>query len=260
MAGAKQLRDNGFILVPAGAVRPAVVCSGHCIALHHGACRGGLQARRERRPSLHVPEVFRIEVSANIVVKAKSVRVNAICHPLRPGDCPSFYRLRRGQFTGMPHCFIYVWRHDIQCRGVDGRPGESCFWRDVMACHVSVQERLRGWRCSGRSFGGRPHADSRVPLTGGRTRHNSERGDVPSSRASTASRMVMQWPGWCCDGGDGRTGPTATEVTGPAGLTSRRSPGQAWNRRSSPLRGFRRPLSRARRVSRMRVGGTVSRD
>jgi hypothetical protein len=58
MAGAKQLGDTGFILVPAGAVRLAVVCSRHCIALHRGACRGGLQARRERRPGLQVPEVF----------------------------------------------------------------------------------------------------------------------------------------------------------------------------------------------------------
>jgi hypothetical protein len=44
--------DTGFILVPAGAVRPAVVCSGHCIASHCGARRGGLQAWWERRPSL----------------------------------------------------------------------------------------------------------------------------------------------------------------------------------------------------------------
>jgi hypothetical protein len=43
----------------------------------------------------------------------------------------------------------------------------------------------------------------------------------------------MQCPGWCWDGEDGRTGPTAMEVTGPASLTSRRSPGQAWNRRPS---------------------------
>jgi hypothetical protein len=35
----------------------------------------------------------------------------------------------------------------------------------------------------------------------------------------------MQCPGWCCDGGDGRTGPTATEVTGPTGLMSRHSRG-----------------------------------
>jgi hypothetical protein len=229
--------------------------------LHCGACRGGLQARRERRSSLQVPEIFRIEASANIVVKAESAQVNAIRRPpLRLGDCPSFYRPRRRQFTGVPHCFIYVWRHDVQCRGVDGRPGESCFRRDVMVCPVSVQERLRGWRCRGPSFGGRPHVDSRVPLTGGCTRHSSRRGDVLSPRASTASGMAMQCPGWCRDGGDSRTGPTATEVTGPAGLTSGCSPRQAWNRRLFPLRGFRRPLSRAWRISRTRVGGTVSWD
>jgi hypothetical protein len=57
MAGAKQLGDTRFILIPAGAVRPAGVCSRHYIALHRGACRGELQARRERRRGLQVPEV-----------------------------------------------------------------------------------------------------------------------------------------------------------------------------------------------------------
>jgi hypothetical protein len=41
MTGAKKLGDTGFILVLAGAVRPTVVCSRHCIALHRGVCRGG---------------------------------------------------------------------------------------------------------------------------------------------------------------------------------------------------------------------------
>jgi hypothetical protein len=72
MAGAKPLMTLGFILVPAGAVRPAGVCTGHYIALHRGARRGGLQARWERRSGLQVPEVL-IEASANIVVKAESV-------------------------------------------------------------------------------------------------------------------------------------------------------------------------------------------
>jgi hypothetical protein len=57
--------DTGFFLVSAGAVRPAVVCSRHYIALHRDARRGGLQARRERRPGLQAPEVL-IEASANI--------------------------------------------------------------------------------------------------------------------------------------------------------------------------------------------------
>jgi hypothetical protein len=72
-----EIHTQVFILVPAGAVRPTVVCSGHYIALHHGACRGGLQAWRERRPGLQVPKVL-IEASANIVVKAENVRVFAI--------------------------------------------------------------------------------------------------------------------------------------------------------------------------------------
>jgi hypothetical protein len=73
--------DTGFILVPAGAVRPAVVCSGHCIALHRSARRGVLQAWWERRPGLQVPEVL-IEASANIVEKAESVWVIALRRPL----------------------------------------------------------------------------------------------------------------------------------------------------------------------------------
>jgi hypothetical protein len=44
--------------------------------------------------------------------------------------------------------------------------------------------------------------------------------------------------------GGGRTGLMATEVTGPAGPTSRRSPVRAWSSRPSFLRGPRRPLSR----------------
>jgi hypothetical protein len=70
----------------------------------------------------------------------------------------------------------------------------------------------------------------------------------------------MQCPGWCWDGADGRTEPMATEVTGPAGPTSRRSPVWAWSSRPSSLRGLRRPLSRARRVGHTGVGGTVPRD
>jgi hypothetical protein len=75
--------DTEFILVPAGAVRPAVMCSGHCIALHCGARRGGLQAWRERRSGLQVPEVI-IEASANIVEKAESVWVIVVRCPVSP--------------------------------------------------------------------------------------------------------------------------------------------------------------------------------
>jgi hypothetical protein len=80
MAGAKQLVILGFILVPAGAVRLAGVCSRHYIALHRGSCRGGLQAKWERRPGLQVPEVL-IEASANIVVKEVCECVLPVVHP-----------------------------------------------------------------------------------------------------------------------------------------------------------------------------------
>jgi hypothetical protein len=79
--------DTRFILVPVGAVRPAVVCSGHYIALHRGARRGGLQAWRERKPGLQVLEVL-IEASANIMVKAESVYVIAVCRPPAAGGLP----------------------------------------------------------------------------------------------------------------------------------------------------------------------------
>jgi hypothetical protein len=95
----------GFILVPARAVRPAVACSGHCIVLHHGARRGGLQAWRERRPGLQVPEIL-IEASANIMARGErrvSMPIVSVRRPPRLGDCPSFYRPRRGQFTDVPH-------------------------------------------------------------------------------------------------------------------------------------------------------------
>jgi hypothetical protein len=90
------------------------VCSEHYIASHRGARRGGLQAWRERRSGLQVPEVL-IEASANIVVKVESVCVIAIrrpiVRPLRLGDCLSFYRLRREQFTCVPH-------YSLTCGGV----------------------------------------------------------------------------------------------------------------------------------------------
>jgi hypothetical protein len=85
--------------------RPAVVCSGHCIVLHRGAPRGGLQAWRERRPGLQIPGVW-IETSANIVARVESVCVIAVrCRVLSPaaGGRPSFYRPRRGRFIGVPH-------------------------------------------------------------------------------------------------------------------------------------------------------------
>jgi hypothetical protein len=78
MVGAKQLVTLVFILVPGGGgVRLVVVCSGHYITLHRGACKGVLQARWERRLVLQVPEVL-IETSTNIGMESeRHVRVPA---------------------------------------------------------------------------------------------------------------------------------------------------------------------------------------
>jgi hypothetical protein len=66
--------DTRFILVPAGAVRLAVVCSRHCIAWHRGARRGGYKQEGRGGLASKVPEVL-IEASVNIAVRAECVCV-----------------------------------------------------------------------------------------------------------------------------------------------------------------------------------------
>jgi hypothetical protein len=67
----------------------------------------------------------------------------------------------------------------------------------------------------------------------------------------------VQWLGWRRDGGDGRTGPMATEVTVPPARRHGVVLERAWHSCSSSLRGLRRPFSRVRCVGRTGVGGTV---
>jgi hypothetical protein len=117
-----------------------------------------------------------------------------------------------------------------------------------VACPVSVQERLRGWRCGNFPFSRRPYADSRVQLTGGHKVHR-RRGGVLSPRTPTTSGMALQCQGWRRGGGDGLTGPMVMEGARLTGPTSWRCPGRARNRHSSPFRGFRRPPSRMRRTA-----------
>jgi hypothetical protein len=110
-AGAKKLSDTRFILVPAGAVHPEGGCSRNCIALHRSACRGELQARRERRRNLQVPEV-RLRQSANIVSVGRNVQVFSYPPPPpRLGDRPPFYRPRGG---GLQSCRVVL----IMCGGM----------------------------------------------------------------------------------------------------------------------------------------------
>jgi hypothetical protein len=97
MVGAEQLVTLILSWFRPGAVRPAVMCSGHYIVLHRGAHRGGLQARWERRSGLQVPEVL-----------IEAVRVFAIRRPPVTRGLPLLLRPRRKQFTSVPYYFAYV--------------------------------------------------------------------------------------------------------------------------------------------------------
>jgi hypothetical protein len=108
MVGAKQLETRDFILVPAGVVRPAVVCSRHYIALHLGACSGVAtsKAGEEAWPlSPKQSDWGDCQYHGRRSVRAMRVVISVVrLLPLRRGGSPSFYRPRRGRSTGIPHC------------------------------------------------------------------------------------------------------------------------------------------------------------
>jgi hypothetical protein len=151
--------------------------------------------------------------------------------------------------------FPYVWKHGEQCHEADGRPGESRSGRGVVARPVLVQERFRGWRRSGWSSSRRR----------GPTRGCRQRGPVCGTVAVVATSypralqqhrdvvivlgVARRWRG--CphradnDGEDRSRRPDVTAR--PCIVTEKAFEGAAG------------PISRARCVSRMGVGGAVSR-
>jgi hypothetical protein len=62
---------------------------GHYIAVHRGACRGGLQARRERRLVLQVPEVL-IEAGQYRGERGKRASERCPSSPCGRGTVPPF--------------------------------------------------------------------------------------------------------------------------------------------------------------------------
>jgi hypothetical protein len=152
--------------------------------------------------------------------------VIAVRRPLPPprlGDCLSFYRPRREQFTCVPHYFPTcggVASSATELTAVLANPAPvGASWR-VLCSYRSVFE-------GGGVVVGRPAAATGrfegCRRRGIRTRHSGGRGDVLSPCTPTTSRMSSQCPAWRCSGGDGRAGLTATGKTAPAGLMSRRS-------------------------------------
>jgi hypothetical protein len=119
--------------------------------------------------------------------------------------------------------FPYVWRYGEQCCRADDRPGESRSCRGVVARPVLAQERLRGRWCSGWL------TDAVVGRFEGAVDEGPYAAQWPLWRCLVPARpnsagTLPQCPTWCDSGGDGRTGPTATGMTDPAGPTSRRGP------------------------------------
>jgi hypothetical protein len=110
MAGAKQLMTRGLSWFRPGPYVQQWCARGtilRCtVVLAEGGYKRGRRGDRASRSHR-----FLIEASANIAVKAVSVRVcllSVVIVPLRPADCPSFYRTRRRRFIGVPHCSSYV--------------------------------------------------------------------------------------------------------------------------------------------------------
>jgi hypothetical protein len=139
---------------------------------------------------------------------------------LRLGDCPSFYRPRREQFTGVSH-------YSPTCGGMASSATElTTVLANLTLVGVSWRV-LCPYRSDFEGSGvevGHLWAGSRVPSTGVRMRYSGGHGDVLSPCAPIASGMSSQNPVWRCSGGDGRAGLIVTEKTAPADLTSRCSP------------------------------------
>jgi hypothetical protein len=96
----------------------------------------------------------------------------------------------------VPHCSNYVWWYGVQCRGVDGRPGESRF-------------RRASWRAlysSRSSFEGGGVGASRLVVVHTLTQACSCREVVRCIAAGVVAScrpVLPQRQGWCCSARDG---------------------------------------------------------
>jgi hypothetical protein len=109
MVGAKQLKTQDLSWFRPGAVRPAVVCSRHCIALHRGACSGAAtsKAGEEARPPSpwwSDQSEFRCCGRIGECICVVPYWMSDVSCPLRRRGSPFFYRARMGRITVLPHC------------------------------------------------------------------------------------------------------------------------------------------------------------
>jgi hypothetical protein len=103
MVGAKKLKTLGLPWFRPGPYVQQRCARGTILLCTGVPVVGRLQARRERRRGLQVPN----EVIGDVVGELRNVCVKwfrmFVSMSLRRGGPPSFYRPRRGRFTGMPH-------------------------------------------------------------------------------------------------------------------------------------------------------------
>jgi hypothetical protein len=158
--------------------------------------------------------------------------------PLRPGDCPSFYRLRREQFTCVPHYFP-------TCGGVASSSTELTV---VLANAAPVEVSSRVLYSYRSGFEG---VVNRGPVRGtvAVVVTSCPRALRPHRDVVTVPGVVRQWQRWPLRvDSDGKDRPRRPDVTAwPCIVTEKAFEGAAG------------PPSRARRVSRTGVGSTVSR-
>jgi hypothetical protein len=166
MAGAKQHNDMRFILILTAGRTSSRGALGRCIAVHRGARRGELQARRERRRSLQIPEGL-LRQSANTVDEGGKVRVGSYPSSPRSQETSSSYKPRgnglqsccttlSATYGGMAHSVMELIVVLVNLAS-GGRRGESCArlgaasrvaaW-DLLVWSPSVR-RLEGWADGG---------------------------------------------------------------------------------------------------------------
>jgi hypothetical protein len=110
MVDAKQLKTQGLSWFRPGAVRPAVVCSGHYIAQHRGACSGAATSKVGEKAWPPSP----CEVAEYVVGELGSVCV--VCRMLSVVRCLVSCPLRRG---GVHLPFISQGEGELQaCRTI----------------------------------------------------------------------------------------------------------------------------------------------
>jgi hypothetical protein len=103
MVDAKQLKTQDLSWFRLDVVRPAVVCSGHYIAQHRGACSGAAKSKAGEEawpPSPWWNDQNEFRCCGRIVRGA--VWMSDVLCPAAGGS-HSFYRPRRGRITSMPH-------------------------------------------------------------------------------------------------------------------------------------------------------------